>query len=61
MFCPATDDEYGERSVSVNLDGEESELIFIDHPEEEISVSLSRFLQLAACMISSIIIMSAPF
>ena len=34
-----TDDEYGERSVSVNLDGEEAELIFIDHPAGEMSVS----------------------
>ena len=33
------DDEYGERCVSVNLDGEESQLIFIDHPAGEMSVS----------------------
>ena len=33
------DDEYGERCVSVNLDGEESELVFIDHPAGEMSVS----------------------
>ena len=34
-----TDDEYGERSVSVSLDGDESELIFIDHAAGEMSVS----------------------
>lgn len=34
------DDEFGEKSVSVLLDGEESELIFIDHPSTEMSVSL---------------------
>lgn len=33
------DDEFGEKSVSVLLDGEESELIFIDHPSTEMSVS----------------------
>ena len=32
------DEEYGERSVSVNLDGVESELNFIDHTAEEMSV-----------------------
>lgn len=34
-----TDDEFGERTVSVLLDGEESEMIFIDHPSSEMSVS----------------------
>ena len=38
-----TDDEYGERSVSVSLDGDESELIFIDHAAGEMSV---RFLKM---------------
>lgn len=33
------DDEFGERTVSVLLDGEESEMIFIDHPSSEMSVS----------------------
>ncbi|GBP33834.1 GTP-binding protein GEM [Eumeta japonica] len=32
------DDEFGEKSVSVLLDGEESEMIFIDHPSTEMSV-----------------------
>ena len=32
------DDEYGEKSVCVSLDGQEAELIFIDHPYTEMSV-----------------------
>lgn len=31
---------FGEKTVSVLLDAEESELIFIDHPASEMSVSL---------------------
>jgi Rad/Gem-related GTP binding protein 1 len=34
-----TDEDACDRSVSVLLDGEESQLIFIDHPHGEISVS----------------------
>jgi hypothetical protein len=34
-----SDDEFGEKSVSVLLDGEESEMVFIDHPSSEMSVS----------------------
>lgn len=34
-----TDDEFGEKSVSILLDSEESELVFIDHPSVEMSVS----------------------
>ncbi|EZA61876.1 GTP-binding protein REM [Ooceraea biroi] len=33
-----TDEEYGQRSVSVMLDGQETELEIIDHPSAEISV-----------------------
>lgn len=33
------DDEFGEKTVSVLLDGEESEIVFIDHPSSEMSVS----------------------
>lgn len=33
------DDEFGEKTVSILLDGEESEMIFIDHPTVEMSVS----------------------
>ena len=32
------DDEYGEKSVCVALDGQEAELTFIDHPSSEMSV-----------------------
>lgn len=34
-----TDDDSGEKSVSVLLNGEESELVFIDHSTAEMSVS----------------------
>lgn len=33
------DEEYGQKSVSVMLDGQETELEIIDHPSAEISVS----------------------
>lgn len=35
-----TDDEFGEKTVSILLDGEESEMVFIDHPHVEMSVSM---------------------
>ncbi|KAH0816364.1 hypothetical protein GEV33_006427 [Tenebrio molitor] len=38
-YDASLDDEFGERTVSVLLDGEESEMIFIDHPASEMSVS----------------------
>lgn len=34
-----SDDEFGEKTVSILLDGEESEMVFIDHPHVEMSVS----------------------
>lgn len=34
------DDEFGEKTVSILLDGEESEMIFIDHASAEMSVSV---------------------
>ncbi|XP_018320847.1 ras-related protein Rap1-like [Agrilus planipennis] len=37
-YDASLDDEFGERTVSVLLDGEESEMIFIDHPASEMSV-----------------------
>lgn len=37
------DDESGEKSVSVLLNGEESELTFIDHATAEMSVSVNNF------------------
>lgn len=38
-YDASLDDEFGEKTVSILLDGEESELIFIDHPANEMSVS----------------------
>ena len=35
------DEEYGEKSVSVELDGQEAELIFIDHPSNEMSAGFN--------------------
>lgn len=40
-YDASLDDEFGEKTVSVLLDGEESELIFIDHPAIEMSVRLN--------------------
>ena len=37
-FNILSDEEYGEKSVSVSLDGQEAELLFIDHPSTEMSV-----------------------
>ena len=42
-----SDDEFGEKSVSVLLDGEESEIVFIDHPAHEMSVSRLTLLSVA--------------
>lgn len=39
FFILFSDDEFGEKTVSILLDGEESEMIFIDHPSHEMSVS----------------------
>lgn len=38
-YDASLDDEFGEKTVSILLDGEESEMIFIDHPSSEMSVS----------------------
>jgi hypothetical protein len=48
----AADDEFGEKTVSVLLDGEESEMIFIDHPSAEMSVSVPCFTTNRAQMVS---------
>ena len=45
-FLYFADDESGEKSVSVLLSGEESELTFIDHGYSEMSVSLGKVLSL---------------
>lgn len=34
------DDEFGEKTVSILLDDEESDMVFIDHPHVEMSVSI---------------------
>ena len=34
-----SEDEYDEKCVSVMLEGEETEMVFIDHPHSEISVN----------------------
>lgn len=39
FFICVADDEFGEKTVSILLDGEESEMVFIDHPSSEMSVS----------------------
>ncbi|KAG8228776.1 hypothetical protein J437_LFUL007769 [Ladona fulva] len=38
MYFFLADDEYGKKTVSVMLNGEESELEIIDHPASEMSV-----------------------
>lgn len=35
-----SDDEYGQKCVSVMIDGQETELEIIDHPAPEMSVSI---------------------
>ena len=43
IFHPCwSDEEYGEKSVSVKVDDEEVELCFIDHPSNEMSVGDKR-------------------
>ncbi|CAH4023802.1 unnamed protein product [Pieris brassicae] len=54
-------DEFGEKSVSVLLDGEESELIFIDHPSTEMSVEncLSTYEPHACVVVYSVVAKSS--
>ncbi len=40
FFHSIPDDDSGEKSVSVLLSGEESELVFIDHSSADMSVSI---------------------
>ncbi|KAK4885913.1 hypothetical protein RN001_002184, partial [Aquatica leii] len=56
-YDASLDDEFGERTVSILLDGEESEMIFIDHPASEMSVenSLSTYEPHACIVIYSIV------
>ena len=47
-----TDDEYGEKTVSVSLDGQEAELNFIDHPSNEMGVeNIISTYEPQACMV----------
>lgn len=41
-YDASLDDEFGEKTLNILLDGEESEMIFIDHPSSEMSVSSDR-------------------
>ncbi|XP_033606471.1 ras-related protein Rap1-like [Cryptotermes secundus] len=56
-YDASLDDEFGEKTVSVLLDGEESEMIFIDHPSVEMSVenSLSTYEPHACVVVYSIV------
>ncbi|XP_023309804.1 ras-related protein Rap-2a-like [Anoplophora glabripennis] len=56
-YDASLDDEFGERTVSVLLDGEESEMIFIDHPSSEMSVenSLSTYEPHACIVVYSVV------
>ncbi|XP_015836898.1 uncharacterized protein LOC659254 isoform X2 [Tribolium castaneum] len=61
-YDASLDDEFGERTVSVLLDGEESEMIFIDHPSSEMSVenSLSTY-EPHACVVVYSVVARASF
>ncbi|XP_014478314.1 PREDICTED: uncharacterized protein LOC106746322 isoform X2 [Dinoponera quadriceps] len=56
-YDASLDDEFGEKTVSILLDGEESEMVFIDHPHVEMSVenSLSTYEPHACIVVYSIV------
>ncbi|CAH1392709.1 unnamed protein product [Nezara viridula] len=56
-YDASLDDEFGEKTVSILLDGEESEMVFIDHPSSEMSVenSLSTYEPHAAVVVYSVV------
>ncbi|XP_012216253.1 uncharacterized protein Rgk2 isoform X2 [Linepithema humile] len=56
-YDASLDDEFGEKTVSILLDGEESDMIFIDHPHVEMSVenSLSTYEPHACIVVYSIV------
>lgn len=60
-YDASLDDEFGEKSVSVLLDGEESELIFIDHPSTEMSIEncLSTYEPHACVVVYSVVAKSS--
>lgn len=61
-YDASLDDEFGEKTVSILLDGEESEMVFIDHPHVEMSVenSLSTY-EPHACIVVYSIVSPASF
>ncbi|RZF42279.1 hypothetical protein LSTR_LSTR003897 [Laodelphax striatellus] len=56
-YDASLDDEFGEKSVSILLDREESEMVFIDHPASEMSVenSLSTYEPHACVVVYSVV------
>ncbi|CAB0043693.1 unnamed protein product [Trichogramma brassicae] len=56
-YDASLDDEFGEKTVSILLDGEESEMVFIDHPHIEMSLenSLSTYEPHACIVVYSIV------
>ncbi|XP_026470246.1 GTP-binding protein Rit2-like [Ctenocephalides felis] len=56
-YDASLDEEFGEKTVSVLLDGEESEMTFIDHPAVEMSVenSLSTYEPHACVVVYSVV------
>ncbi|XP_078045545.1 uncharacterized protein LOC144474516 [Augochlora pura] len=56
-YDASLDDEFGEKTVSILLDGEESEMVFIDHPQSEMTVenSLSTYEPHACIVVYSIV------
>ncbi|XP_075210567.1 ras-related protein Rap1-like [Lycorma delicatula] len=56
-YDASLDDEFGEKTVSILLDGEESEMVFIDHPTSEMSVenSLSTYEPHACVVVYSVV------
>ena len=45
MFQPISDEDHGEKAVTINLDGIENEIILLDFPSGEISVSISEMIE----------------
>ncbi|KAF6197536.1 hypothetical protein GE061_008500 [Apolygus lucorum] len=56
-YDASLDDEFGEKTVCILLDGEESEVVFIDHPSSEMSAenSLSTYEPHACAVIYSVV------
>ena len=42
VVCSFSDEDFGERNVSIVLDDVESELVFIDHTNGEMSVRIQK-------------------